>query len=449
MNTKKRYLVDLFAGCGGLSLGLENAGFIPILVNELANEALATYLENRKGKEFEHFNGCQIDNPTRPWVWKNVIDLRTYLENNPRGFRRKLQDIHGIDIKRGELDLVVGGPPCQGYSGIGIRRSYAVDKQHIPSNHMYENMIAIIDALQPKIFLFENVKGLLSARWYQHSKTSYRGDIWYSVRQEFKGILGNDYEMGWHLVHAYEYGVPQNRPRVLLAGIRKDLGWSPGENNMDEDGLLLNNEIHRAGGLLPNPTGKFPTMLELLDDLVDENFQNGGITQTYPKPATSEIARSLRTTRGGEKILDMGEPVTEQKYSRHSDAIAKKFQYMIDTGGEIKDEHRTKKFAQRLLPREWPNGKPTVTATSLPDDYVHYKQPRILTVREWARLQMFPDWYLFKGKRTTGGIRRAGNPRESIFDREVPKYTQIGNAVPVRLAEAVGHHFINILNELE
>ena len=86
--------------------------------------------------------------------------------------------------------------------------------------------------------------------------------------------------------------------------------------------------------------------------------------------------------------------------------------------------------------------------TSLPDDYVHPTQPRILTVREWARLQGFPDWYRFHGKRTTGGVRRAGNPREGIFEREVPKYTQIGNAVPVNLAYEIGKHFKSILKPL-
>ena len=67
-------------------------------------------------------------------------------------------------------------------------------------------------------------------------------------------------------------------------------------------------------------------------------------------------------------------------------------------------------------------------------------------VREWARLQTFPDWYLFAGKRTTGGIRRAGNPRESIFDRELPKYTQIGNAVPVELARRLGLNIRKLLS---
>ena len=105
-----------------------------------------------------------------------------------------------------------------------------------------------------------------------------------------------------------------------------------------------------------------------------------------------------------------------------------------------------KKFAQRLLKPKW-DSEPNITATSLPDDYVHYSQPRILTVREWARLQTFPDWYQFSGKRTTGGTRRAGIPTKGIFDRELPKYTQIGNAVPVNLAKVIGTHLKQLIEK--
>ena len=143
--------------------------------------------------------------------------------------------------------------------------------------------------------------------------------------------------------------------------------------------------------------------------------------------------------------MPKGAPVTEHEYSNHAPRIVDKFQAMIDSGGEVPKQYQTKKFAQRVLPLRWGEAGPTITATSLPDDYVHFSQPRILTVREWARLQMFPDWYEFAGKRSTGGVRRAGNPREGIFEREVPKYTQIGNAVPVGLAEAVGRHLASIL----
>ena len=98
-----------------------------------------------------------------------------------------------------------------------------------------------------------------------------------------------------------------------------------------------------------------------------------------------------------------------------------KFQAMIDSDdGEIPKKFKTKKFAQRLLPSTWGKNGPTITACSLPDDFVHYKQARSLTVREWARLQTFPDWYQFAGKRTTGGTRRSGTPDSTAADIEIP-----------------------------
>ena len=85
------------------------------------------------------------------------------------------------------------------------------------------------------------------------------------------------------------------------------------------------------------------------------------------------------------------------------------------------------------MPKKWGNKGPTITATSLPDDFVHYSQARSPTVREWARLQTFPDWYQFAGKRTTGGIRRAGNPRKSIFEREVQNILKLEMLCPLNL----------------
>jgi DNA (cytosine-5)-methyltransferase 1 len=154
----------------------------------------------------------------------------------------------------------------------------------------------------------------------------------------------------------------------------------------------------------------------------------------------------MRTLPSGE-LMDKGHTMTEQEYSNHNPRTQAKFQAMINNRGVIPDEFKTKKFAQRLLPKKWGNKGPTITITSLADDYVHYAQARTPTVRECARMQTFPDWYKFAGKRTTGGIRRAGNPRENIFDREVPKYTQIGNAVPVKLGKEIGLHFTKILTQ--
>lgn len=449
----KRYFVDLFAGCGGLSLGLEKAGFEPLLVNELADEARESYLINRT--EFSHLDGSRVNDPESPWVWKDVKALRRHVDKSPENFQKKTLDQFDIDLAAGDLDLLVGGPPCQGYSGIGHRRSYAVDKQHIPSNHLYEDMIFLISKLRPKMFLFENVRGLLSARWHSGGE---KGEIWRDVRAEFKRFLSEDYDMGWHLVRAAEYGVPQNRPRVLLAGVRKDLRWKLQADTLDPDNLLLHNEEFRAGGLLPDPYGTPPALEDLLSDLIDPKYRPRVVleTKTYPSPPSKprkgesqSIQEYLRTSKDGKRVLGEGEEVTEQSYSRHSESIVDKFDYMITNKGQIRPEHQTKKFAQRVLPRQWLNGEPSITATSLPDDYVHFEDPRILTVREWARLQMFPDWYQFAGKRTTGGIRRAGNPQENVHDREVPKYTQIGNAVPVRMAECIGKHFNAILDEVD
>jgi DNA (cytosine-5)-methyltransferase 1 len=410
----KKYLIDLFAGCGGLSLGLEQAGFIPVFVNELNKDAIATYKINR-------IADC-------PWLEENSVnDIKNLVLNKsalPSLKKRLLKDFNIKDI-----DLIAGGPPCQGYSGIGHRRSYSVDKKQLPSNHLYEDMAYVIYKMKPKMFLFENVRGLLNARW---TEKGVKGEIWQDVLGKFSSLT--NYNLGWSLVYAKDYGVPQNRPRVLLVGVRKDIKFKENLSSI-------------AGGLLPEPTNGAPNIEEIFSDLVDVSFSRGGETLSYPNSARTKWQRYYRQEHKSKKIKRKGSPLTEHQYSKHSDHIVKKFKYMINNSGKIHQTMKTKKFAQRLLPRRWDKEKgPTITATSLPDDYVHYTQPRSLTVREWARLQTFPDWYQFSGKRTTGGIRRAGNPRDGIHEREVPKYTQIGNAVPVKLAYEVGKHFINILS---
>ena len=423
-------VVDLFAGCGGLSAGLELAGFHPVYVNELVDDARESYLLNRDhlitGPSLrDRFNSSNI---------KDLVENDgTKLDEVEQG----LKETWGIE--HGDIDLVAGGPPCQGFSGIGIRRSYSVDKDQLPSNHLFQDMAYVVAKLNPRMFLFENVRGLLNARWKDGGE---KGEIWKQVRETFAAIPG--YTTKWNLVRAGDYGVPQNRPRVLLVGIRNDVAkaanWDLGSDQ---------NEIAPAGGLLPTPTGDpAPNLIDVLGDLIDDDKANwnGGKTDYYPSSADSrnKTQAYFRTGLDG-TMASKNSPLTEHEYSKHSDHINRKFQAMIDNDGVIPEEMRTKKFAQRLLPKKWGPEGPTITATSLPDDFVHYAQPRILTVREWARLQTFPDRYQFAGKRTTGGIRRAGNPREGMHDRELPKYTQIGNSVPVLLAKAVGKHFRTLL----
>lgn len=399
------YVMDLFAGCGGLSLGLHLAGYRTLLFSELSTDARDTFSANIHG------HGAEAQGS----IFNLTDDA---LRSKLAGWKREGKGI----------DLVCGGPPCQGYSGIGHRRSYAVDKEEIPSNHLYKEMIRVIRAVKPRMFLFENVRGILSGRWTESGSPQ---EIWKEVRGAFEAIDG--YEVRHAVVRARDYGVPQNRPRVLLVGIRTDLGWKPNWGRV-------------ADGLLPEPTGtRAPHPHEIWSDLVDDDWRSRGETTRYLRKPSSEYQVIMRTSADC-SLLARGAMLHEQVYSRHSDRVVEKFREMLASkDGSVPDWAKTKKFAQRVLRREWPSSGPFITATSLPDDYVHYEQPRSFTVREWARLQGFPDWFHFCGKRTTGGIRRAGNPHAGVWDRETPKYTQIGNAVPVLLAKSLGEHFRQFL----
>ena len=413
--------IDLFAGCGGLSLGLEQAGFFPLYVNELNNDALETYLTNRD-KHFPHLREKFYSNDI-----KDVIYKRNFFQN----LFGDLEEYFARDFQEDRVDLVAGGPPCQGFSGIGIRRSYSVDKKQLPSNHLFQDMAFFVHKIKPKIFLFENVQGLLRSKWTPDGE---KGEIFSDVLETFKNIP--DYEVKFKLIHAKDYGVPQNRPRVLIIGIDKDL--SPA---ISESSDALDNNF------LPKPSHDYPNLVDVLSDLIDKNFEYGGQTKEYPADPKTTWQKNIRKGFSSNKVSLKNDSLTEHEYSNHSSRVIEKFSYMIANNGEIPKHLKTKKFAQRLLPKKWGEKGPTITATSLPDDFVHYSQARSLSVREWARLQTFPDWYQFAGKRTTGGIRRAGNPRESIFEREVPKYTQIGNAVPVKLAFEIGKHFSKLLKK--
>ena len=438
----------MFAGCGGLSLGFEQSGFKPVFVNEIDKDAMSTYLQNR-----HHVLGGQRFSENRDLHCHDASELRAErLDKLVSDFRA----IKELDFRYdsaaleksgsgSSLDVLAGGPPCQGYSGIGIRRSYAVDRSRVPSNWLFRRMAQVVEYLRPRIVLFENVRGLFHATWTSNGGRR----IWPEVKREFERIPG--YEVRWSLVYAKDYGVPQNRPRVLLVSVRKDI-------LADSSILKPNNDPDDAVKCNFLPTGEpgtFPDLSDMLGDLVDpqvvEVLRSGSFkpgkfeTTEYPRRPSAMIQQSLRIAPRWDP--DRSVRLTEQEYSKHRQNTVAKFDYMLRNDGAIPDEYKTRKFSQRVLKSNWGAGEPNITVASAPDDYVHYCQPRSLTVREWARLQLFPDWYAFAGKRTTGGLRRAGNPQAGLFDREVPKYTQIGNAVPVGLAEKVGRHFRVILDD--
>ena len=203
--------IDLFAGCGGLSLGLEQAGFETVFVNELHPDAMKTFLQNRPKTNLADSKN-------------HILDIKSLTRN-----KDSLQSFGKyIGKEHGEIDLVCGGPPCQGYSGIGHRRTFDLDKREMPTNHLYKDMAKVVTTVAPKMFLFENVRGLLNSKWTPEGE---KGEIWNDVQKTFKNItvqIGKQefqYQIGFKLVFAKEFGVPQNRPRILMVGLRGDIDF--------------------------------------------------------------------------------------------------------------------------------------------------------------------------------------------------------------------------------
>ena len=415
--------IDLFAGCGGLTRGLEWAGFECIAFNELNKDAADSFAANFP-------EAIRLDGDIRTALNEEVVS----------------NILEPVIEKRGGLDLLCGGPPCQGYSGIGHRRTHKLEKKDIPTNHLFHEMIRAINRLTPRVFLFENVEGILSGKWTSDGEN---GEIFRDVWRAFSEIDG--YAAQPTLLHAYGFGVPQNRPRVMIMGIRKDIlaksdidqvQFDPTRSDQSYASQLRNN-----GGFFPTWNDEdivAPDPIDVLSDLDFEGWETG--KPYYKKMPQSDFQKFLRM--GVQKDVNGREILSDHEVSKHRPHVVERFQYMLDHNitrrEQLPERMRTRKFNQKPLPVRWTN-KPSMTVTSLPDDYVHYKLPRTLSVREWARLQTFPDKHVFCGKRTTGGDRRAGNPSQGNWNRDVPKYTQIGTAVPPLLAMSIGEHIASFL----
>lgn len=419
---RKPTSIDLFAGCGGLTRGLEWAGFDCIAFNEINKDASDTFATNFP-------EAIRLEGDIKLALTDEVIsDL-----------------LEPVIEEKGGLDLLCGGPPCQGYSGIGHRRTHKLDKKDIPTNHLFHEMIRAVENLEPKVFLFENVEGILSGKWTGDGK---KGEIFRDVWDAFSSIDG--YVAQPTLLHAYGFGVPQNRPRVMIMGVQEEFAESltPASFDPKNTSVSYASQLRNNGGFFPSWDEENIIAPDLIDVISDLDFEGWSVENPrYKKKPKTDFQKFLRegvqTDEKGRQIL------TDHEFSNHKPHVVERFQYMLDNNitkkSDLPPHMRTKKFNQKPLPARWEK-HPTMTVTSLPDDYVHYKRPRTFSVREWARLQTFPDKHIFCGKRTTGGDRRAGNPSEGIWDREVPKYTQIGNAVPPLLGKAIGERVKEILN---
>ena len=405
--------VDLCAGCGGLSLGLFNAGWRGLFAVEKNSDAFETLKHNLLGDSATKFSWPD-------WLPREELSLEDLTDKHA----------HQLKAMRGQVDLLAGGPPCQGFSSIGRRQA------HDPRNQLFRQYLKVVDLLQPKMVLMENVRGIMCPfKGDDAPRDSHGKPLIYA--QIIKDSLGADYHVWSDIVQAKDFGVPQTRPRFILIGLRKK---SPHEVKPDSEPFAILNRKRfsflAAKGLGPAHT----TVQEAISDLTKKTGQLQDCPETprFKQGTYGKQASSYQQLMHG--YLN-GALADSHRFAKHKKETEEAFEYYLDhckRGKKLDQSERgpyaNKKHTIYILDPKLP--APTVT--TLPDDIIHYSEPRILTVREMARLQSFPDTFQFKGKYTTGGDRRT---------KECPRYTQVGNAVPPLLAEALGTALMRFLAE--
>ncbi|SUU90738.1 DNA (cytosine-5)-methyltransferase 1 [Aminobacter aminovorans] len=322
--------------------------------------------------------------------------------------------------------MLAGGPPCQGFSHAGRRRS------EDPRNRLFEAYLDLVAAIRPNIVLIENVKGFTS------DFVSNKGEI-KNFAQALKDRLDADYDTTSAILRASDFGVPQVRPRFFLIGVRRELSAAEHLGALFAQMRGRTAEFLRARKMPLAPSSRDAISdLEVAHNSTSESTETAGFRQTNYRAPRTPFQIAMRDGHSGAP--------SDLRLARHSPEIQERFSSIIKSANEegrlnvsisaeVRRAHGLKKMAIRVLDPL----SPAPTITSLPEDLLHYAEPRALTVRENARLQTFPDWFQFKGKYTTGGLRRR---------TEVPRFTQVANAVPPILAEQLGISLLNLSRSL-
>ena len=401
---KKYEYIDLFSGCGGLALGMHCSGWKAIFAVEKNQDAFSTLSFNLNEKE-SHF------------VWPKWLPFQTYDINKLiEEYKKQLSALSG------KITLVAGGPPCQGFSTAGQRNEKDI------RNQLVESYIKFIDLVTPDSVFFENVRGFDQAFSKTSSKKKRKKYSTYVVEE----LKKRGYNVAFKMINFADYGVPQSRVRFILFASKTlkpssffDILEERRQGFLKEKGLLQSVSIKDAISDLEEINGT----IQCPDC---KTFRSG----LYGSPKT----QYQRYCRGKKR---KGQVPDSHRFAKHRDDTKQRFKELIALnipGKNISDlldeKYGVKKNCFSVLNADLPSP----TLTSNPDDHIHYLEPRTLTVREYARIQSFPDWFEIKGKYTTGGECRKN---------DVPRYTQIGNAIPPLFAEQAGLALIELLNNRE
>ncbi|MDX2370867.1 MAG: DNA cytosine methyltransferase [Colwellia sp.] len=524
--------IELFAGCGGLSLGLESIeGSNMVMANELSSMPAQTFAYNFFNEDLEQQDNIpnkikwlstqfsidempkrlredprsypelsdetgycdlnDIDSLKGNLVVANIIHLNQFLDKNS-GLVKKLSTSFGD----GDLDFVSGGPPCQSFSMAGMRKKDC-DKNSLPWE-----FATFVSKVKPKFTILENVTGILRA--FQDEGEKYYA--WIEVAKAFSEI--GYIPLCLH-VNAKFAGIPQNRPRFIMIGVREDIHKKLSKVFNDSERKLFsssNSFYNGVRNVIPEDIAKLKYHdaaniedLELFKDSFLSNLVSAPNEHVSVKDAiddlrfegtknkpSSYILKNANTLANGKlvKIKDLknheeranGALVQRrfrlyQVMQKVGNGLAKEIRsilkgntvelssgawsefslhdYLVEDGTYVKFgtqadfvefllRHPTKKYTQKALDP----ASPAPAALSIPDDACHYHHDelRTLTVREMARIQSFPDSFVFRSKVTTGGQMRKF---------EVPQYTQVGNAVPPLLGRALGLSVKKLLEKLK
>ena len=366
--------------------------------------------ENKKNAEKLNFNWPN-------WLDRGPYDLSEFIEQHSN-------ELEGL---RGVVGLVCGGPPCQGFSYAGKR--LGMD----PRNELFRLHLNVVELVQPEIVLMENVQGINTAFRAKDNDLGVKCETPngnYAIQiKETLNQLG--YTVQQELIRASDFGVPQVRPRFFTLGIRKDLFHSDCVPNFFEILREIREDFLESKHL---PVFRPVTVAEAISDLRTTFSKITECIDPESPPGYKEII--YRGPVSSYQLLmhegSNGQVPNSLRLVNHRPETKTRFESILRTcrkGVHLSDADRARLgIGKRSITPLAPN-LPSHTLTTIPDDFLHYAEPRVHTVREHARLQSFPDWFDFRGKFTTGGKLRA---------MDCPRYTQVGNAVPPLLAEAIG-----------
>jgi DNA (cytosine-5)-methyltransferase 1 len=396
-------VIDLFAGAGGFSLGFEMAGFsVPISV-EIDTWACDTLRYNHS--QMQVIQG----------------DIRDF--NTPSSI---------INISPSQPDVIIGGPPCQGFSIAGPAEKDPLD----PRNSLFNDFARWIRVLEPKAFVMENVKGLLSRKNAEGKKVI---DI---IKTTF-AELGYFVEV-W-LINAAEYGVPQIRERIFVVGNKtgEELGIPHKTHSLD----LLGTKLFQLSVFDYLDLQPAISLWDAIADLPPLKAREGKEEQLFTLDPQNEYQYLIRNN---------SQMLHNHVAMEHSQRLVERFKHIKwgESSSDVPEEHGARRRSgngdlsgisydqnnRRLHPY-----KPSHTiAASFYANFIHPFQHRNLTAREGARVQSFPDTYRFMGKKTV--VSHKLLQREKRFEEKfLCQYNQIGNAVPPILAKSIALHLIKKL----